>query len=69
VLLTELVDRKSFKREISTRAELRFDRSGLKEGRFHSQIGDAILHHLEFNGNDACHLDGAAEGDLTITLY
>lgn len=36
--------------------------------RFHAEIGHAVLDDLEVDGDDTGHLNGTAEGDLTITL-
>jgi hypothetical protein len=34
----------------------------------HAEFLLAVLDYVEFNGDDACNLDRAAEGDLTVAL-
>ena len=52
-------------------AELRLHWARDVDGGFaahHSQLGLAVLDHVELDGDDAGNLDGAAEGDLAVTL-
>ena len=68
VLLSVLVDAEAFEGEIATGTVMRFDGSGEEERRFHAEVGHAVLHDGEFEGDDAGHFDGATEGDLAVTL-
>jgi hypothetical protein len=69
VLLPVLVDAKAFEGEVAAGAELGLDGALVEDGGFHAEVGDAVFHHREFEGDDAGHFDGAAEGDLAVTLW
>jgi hypothetical protein len=47
---------------------VRLNWSGKIDGGFHAQVGNAVLHDFEINGDDASHLNGTAEGDFAISL-
>lgn len=64
VLLSVFVDAEAFKVDVPARTELRLDRTGNVNGRLGAELGHAALHDGELDGDFACHLDGAAEGDL-----
>ena len=71
VLFAVLVDRKALEGEHAARAELRFDRAGEEDRGFaadHAELGLAVFHDVEFEGDDSRDLDGAAEGDLAVAL-
>merc|ERR1712014_397370 len=63
VLLAVLVDAEAFKVNVSAGTELRLNRTGNVNGTLH-----VPLHDREFDRDDACHLNGTAERDLTIAL-
>lgn len=68
VLLPMLVDTKTLKVDISTRAELRLDRAGDVDGALHSQVRQPVLEDLKVDGDDTRHLDRTAEADLAVAL-
>lgn len=61
VLTTLLVDGEPLECEVPPRPEVWLDWPRLEQGRDHAEIGDAILHDLELDGDDSCHLNGTAE--------
>jgi hypothetical protein len=67
-LFPVLVHREAFKVDIPSRSELGLDRAGDVDGAFESQAGHVVLDDLEVDGDDAGHLDGAAERDLAVAL-
>lgn len=61
----------TYKVEHSAGTELRLDRAGQEDGGFaalHAELGLAVFDDIELNSDDAGDLDGATEGDLTVTL-
>jgi len=72
VLLALLINAETLKVNHSSGTELRLDRAGNVNWRFaadHAELGLAILDDFDLDGDDARHLDGAAEGDFTVALY
>lgn len=68
MLLALLIHTESLKVNIPSRAKLRLDRAGDVNRTLHAQLLHAALHDREFDGDDAGHLDGAAERDLPVAL-
>ena len=68
MLLALLIHTEPFKCQVASRAIVRLYGSWEEEGRFHAEILHPVFHHGELHRNDTCHLDGAAEGDLAVTL-
>lgn len=62
------VDREALKIYVPARTELRLNGPGDIDGRLEAEVGHAVLDDLEVDGDDAGHLDGAAERDLAVTL-
>ncbi|KAH9841297.1 Thromboxane-A synthase, partial [Teratosphaeria destructans] len=68
VLTAVLVDGEALEVEVAAGTELRFHGAGDVEGGAHVEVAHAALHDGELDGDDAGHLDGAAEGDLAVAL-
>lgn len=68
VLLAVLVDAEAFKVNVPTGAELRLDGTRDVDGGFQAQVGHAVLHDLEVDGNDPRHLDSTTKGDFAVAL-
>lgn len=68
VLLAMLVNTEALKVDVSTRTELRLDRTGNVDRALEAEILHTVLHDGELERDLARHLDGAAERDLTVTL-
>lgn len=68
MLLAVLVDAEAFEGEVATGPELRLHGARVEDGRFHAEIGHAAFHDAEFQGDDAGHFDGAAEGYFAVAL-
>lgn len=68
MLLPILIDTEPLEIDISSRPKLRLHWPRDVNWRLHPQLCHAALHDGEFDGNDARHLDGAAERNLTISL-
>lgn len=68
VLLAVLVDAESLERQISPGTVMRFHGPGQEERTLHAQVGHAVLHDAELDGDDAGHFDGAAKGDFAVAL-
>ena len=47
---------------------MRLDGPGQEDWGFHVEVLHPVLHHGQFDGDDACHFDRAAEGDLPVAL-
>jgi hypothetical protein len=67
-LFSLLIHRKALKVDIPARPKLWLNGAGHVDGALEPQVGDAVLEDLEVDGDDAGHLDGAAEGDLAVAL-
>ena len=63
-----MVNGEPLKVDVPTRSELRLDWAGDVDRAPDAEFGEPVLDHLEVDGDDACHLDGAAEGDLAVAL-
>lgn len=61
VLLSLLINGKSFKVDVSTGSKLRLDGTGYVNGRLDAQLLHAALHDGELDGDDACHFDGTTD--------
>lgn len=68
MLLSLLIHTKSLEVNIPAGTELRLHRARNINRTLHAQLLHAALHDGEFDGDDAGHLDGAAEGDLPVAL-
>jgi hypothetical protein len=68
VLLAMLINAEAFKVNVPARTELRFNRTRNENGRFAAELGLAVLDNIEFQCDDAGHLNGTAEGNLAIAL-
>lgn len=68
VLLSVLVHAETLEVDVSTRAELRLNRTRDVDGALHSQLLHAALHNGELDGDFTRHLNRTAERYLTITL-
>jgi hypothetical protein len=69
VLLAVLVDAEALEGEVAAGAELGLDGTLVEDRGFHAQVGHAVLHHAEFERDDAGHFDGAAEGDFAVAFW
>ena len=67
-LLATLINTKPLKVQIPARAKLRLDRARDVQGALHAQRRHPAGDDAEVDGDDAGHLDGAAEGDLAVAL-
>lgn len=63
-----LVHAEALERQIPARSVMGLDRTRQEQGALHVQVLHAALHHGQFQRDDACHLDGAAEGNLAVAL-
>lgn len=68
MLLPVLVDTEPLKVDIPAGAELRLHGARDVDWALHAQLRQPVLEHLEVDGDDARHLDGAAEADLAVSL-
>lgn len=68
VLLAVLVDAEALEGEVAAGSKLRFHGALLEDGGFDAEVGQAVFHDAEFEGDDAGHFDGAAEGDFAVAL-
>jgi len=68
MLFALLIHTKALKVDVPPRTELRLHRTGDVNGTLHVELLHAALHDAEFDGDDACHFDGAAEGDFAVAL-
>lgn len=68
VLLALLIHAETLEREIASRTIMRLDGTGKEDGGFHVEVLHAVLHHGQLDGDDACHFNRAAEGDLPVAL-
>lgn len=68
MLLSILVDAEAFESQVPAGPVVRLDGAGEEERRLHGEVGLAVLHDAQLEGDDAGHLDGAAEGDLAVAL-
>ena len=69
MLFTLLIHTKALKVDVPPRTELRLHWTREVDGTLHVELLHAALHDTEFDGDDACHFDGAAEGDFAVALY
>ncbi len=69
VLLPVLIDAKSLEGEVAAGAELGLHGALVEDGGFHAEVGDAVFHDGEFDGYNAGHFDGAAEGYFAVALW
>lgn len=67
-LSSAFVYAEAFEVDVPPGTELRLDGAGDVDGTLEAEIGHALFDDAEVDGDDAGHLDGAAEGDLAITL-
>lgn len=68
MLLAMLVDREALEVDVPAGAELGLHGPGDVDGRLEAQVRHAVFDHLEVDGDDARHFDGAAEADLPVSL-
>ena len=61
MLFAILVDAEAFKVYVAARAKLWLDRTRDIDRGLETQVGHAILNHLEVDGDDASHLDSTTE--------
>ena len=69
MLLPVLVDAEPFEGEVATGSELRLHGALVEDGGFHAEIGHAVFHDAEFQGDDAGHFNGAAKGYFAVALW
>lgn len=69
VLLAVLVDGEALKVQRPAGRELGLHGAGDVDRRLEAQVGHTVLDHFEVDGDDAGHLDGAAEGNFAIALF
>jgi len=73
VLLAVLVHAETLKVDIPSWSEVWLDRTRDEDGGLavlvHPEFRHAALDDVEFDGDDAGDLDGAAEGDLAVALW
>lgn len=68
MLFARLIHTKPLKINIPPGAKLGLHRTRYVNGALHIQLGDASLHDAKLEGNDACHFNGAAKGNLAVAL-
>ena len=68
MLFTLLIHTKPLKVDIPAGTKLRLYRTRDVNGTLHVELLHATLHDAEFDGDDACHFDGAAEGYFAVAL-
>ncbi len=68
MLLAVLIDREALEVDVSPGTELGLHGSGDVDGGLETQFRHPVLHNLEVDGDDAGHLNGTAEADLSIAL-
>lgn len=68
MLFALLIHTKPLKVDIPARTKLRLHRTRDVNGTLHVELLHAALHNAELDGDDACHFDGAAEGDFAVAL-
>jgi hypothetical protein len=62
------IDREALKVDVPARAELGLNRAWDVDGTLQAHLGHTVFDDLKVDRDDTCHLDGAAERDLAITL-
>ena len=68
VLFAILIDAEALERQIAPRPVMRLDGPGQKQRGLHAEVGHAVLHHRQLDGDDTGHFDGAAKGDFAVAL-
>ena len=63
-----LIDGESLESQVAAGAVMGLYWPGKIERRLHAQVCKAILHDFEVHCDYAGHFDGAAEGDLSVSL-
>lgn len=63
-----MVDTEAFEGQVAAGTELRLHGTREENGRFHTHVRHAAFDHVDLNGDDAGHLDGAAEGNFAVAL-
>lgn len=68
MLFPVLIDTESLEVDVPARSELRLYRTRHVDGTLHVQVLDAVFHDAALDRDDACHLNGATERDLAVSL-
>lgn len=63
-----MINTKPLKIQDPSRSKLRLHRTGQVYRALDSQVRESVLDHLEVDGDDACHFDGAAKRDFAVPL-
>ena len=69
VLFAVLVDAEALEIDVAPGTEIRFDWTWEVDRGLQVHIRHAVLDHLEVHCDHTGHLDGATEGDLSISLF
>ena len=68
MLFAMLIHTEALKSQVSAGAIMRLHGPGQEERGFHVEVLNTVFHDGEFDGDDARHFDGAAEGNLPVAL-
>lgn len=68
MLLPVVIHTEPLKRQIPPGPKMRLHRPRQKQRALHRQRLHPVLHHAQLQRDDACDLNGAAEGDLAVAL-